>query len=305
MLTQTVVDMVRPVQPNIGQEQVQFFRENGYLVIENGLSPDEVEALRWETVRICRGELGQVKGLPPALPEESDDEIIQRTLCIHFPHKISELMFDFLKQGTIIDTLTRIIGPNVKCMQSMLFIKSSGKPGQAWHQDEMFIPTRDRSLTAAWMALDDATLENGCLWVIPGSHRHGIIWPDREHDDERFDCVVESFQFPYTDDHAVPVEVKAGAIVFFNGYLLHRSLPNRAKSGFRRALVNHYMSAESLLPWRLPEDKTARMATHDYRDIVLVAGVDPYAYKGVTEIAYPHIRPNREGGCRWPTREEA
>ena len=43
-----------------------------------------------------------------------------------------------------------------------------------------------------------------------------------------FDCVVEAFDFPYTDDDAVPVEVTAGSIVFFNGYLLHRSLPNRA-----------------------------------------------------------------------------
>ncbi|HEV8556570.1 MAG TPA: phytanoyl-CoA dioxygenase family protein [Actinophytocola sp.] len=42
-------------------------------------------------------------------------------------------------------------------MQSMLFIKSAGKPGQAWHQDEAHIPTRDRSLTAVWIALDDAT----------------------------------------------------------------------------------------------------------------------------------------------------
>ena len=76
--------------------------------------------------------------------------------------------------------LTRVIGPDVKAMQSMLFIKAEGKPGQAWHQDEYFIPTRDRSLTAAWIALDDATTENGCLWVLPGSHRRGVIYPDRD-----------------------------------------------------------------------------------------------------------------------------
>jgi ectoine hydroxylase-related dioxygenase (phytanoyl-CoA dioxygenase family) len=56
-----------------------------------------------------------------------------------------------------VKVLTDIIGPNVKMMQSMLFIKASGQPGQAWHQDEAHIPTRDRSLTAAWLALDDAT----------------------------------------------------------------------------------------------------------------------------------------------------
>ena len=56
----------------------------------------------------------------------------------------------------------------IKSMQSMLFIKPAGKPGQAWHQDEYYIPTRDASLTGVWIALDDATIENGCLWVRPG-----------------------------------------------------------------------------------------------------------------------------------------
>ena len=53
--------------------------------------------------------------------------------------------------------------------------------------------------------MDDASVENGCLWVIPGSHKRGIIYPHREHEDERFDCVVESFEFPYKDDDSVPV----------------------------------------------------------------------------------------------------
>jgi len=197
-----------------------------------------------------------------------------------------------------VDVLTRIIGPNVKCMQSMLFIKSSGKPGQAWHQDEAFIPTRDRSLVGGWMALDDATVENGCLWVIPGSHQPGIIWPSQSHDDRRFDCAGEAV-FPYEDGDAVPVEVNAGSIVFFNGYLLHRSLPNRATSGYRRVLVNHYMSAESLLPWHPPLPGEP-MGTLDCRDIALVAGVDPYAHRSVQTLNCTFVRPSGEGGCIAP-----
>ena len=142
-----------PARVEIYDHQVDFFRENGYLVIEDALTPEEVAQLRQETVRICRGELGPVTGLPPVGPGDSDDQVIQRTLCIHFPHKLSPVMFDALAKPTIVEVMTQVIGPNVKCMQSMLFIKSAGKPGQAWHQDEMFIPTRDRSLNAAWMAL--------------------------------------------------------------------------------------------------------------------------------------------------------
>lgn len=290
-------------RPQLMQDKAAFYREHGYLVVTDALTPEEVAALRMETVRICRGQLGHVRGLPPVLPEDSDEDVIRRTICVHFPHKISEVMFDFLAHPTIVDVLTRTIGPNVKCMQSMLFIKASGKPGQAWHQDEGFIPTRDRSLGAAWIALDDATVENGCLWVLPGSHKRGILWPHREHEDERFDCVVESFAFPYPDEDSIPVEVKAGSIVFFNGYLLHRSLSNVAGGGFRRSLVNHYCSAETLLPW-LPQTNGG-IAMHDHRDIVMIAGTDPYAYKGTTDLMYSHIRPDREGGCHWPSRDDA
>ncbi|HXH60157.1 MAG TPA: phytanoyl-CoA dioxygenase family protein [Fimbriimonadaceae bacterium] len=283
-------------QTPLPEEAAEFYRENGFLVVEGAFSPKEVEALNDETVTICRGERGDFKGILPVEQGETDDDVIRRYLCIHFPHKISPAMTEQISHPSIVDALTKVIGPNVKCMQSMLFVKASGKPGQAWHQDEVYIPTRDRSLTGVWLAMDDATVENGCLWVIPGSQKRGVLWPMKFHEDVRFDCAHESYNTPYSDDDAVPVEVKAGTIVVFNGYLLHRSLPNKAKSGFRRALVNHYMSAESLLPWFWPEKPTG-MAMHDHRDIVLVAGEDPYAYKGTEDLATPHVRPDGEGGC--------
>ena len=272
------------------------FHRWGHVILENALSPAEVAELNAEAARICRGELGAIKGAEHARPGETDDEVMRRFLCIHFPHKMSQLMKDTISHPRIVEALTTVIGPDVKAMQSMLFIKSEGKPGQAWHQDEFFIPTRDRSLTAAWIALDDATVENGCLWVLPGSNVPGVIYPDREHDDERFDCTVELYDFPYQDEDAIPVEMKAGSVLVFNGYLLHRSLPNSGKHGFRRALVNHYMSAQSLLPWRPPREDE-HMAKTDDRDILMVAGKDPYAYKGLEERHKPMIRKDREGGC--------
>ncbi len=274
------------------------YERDGYVVVPDALAHDEVEALRAETARICRGELGPVNGLAEAGADEPDDVAIRRYLCIHFPHKLSALMRDALAHPNVVDVLTRIIGPDVKAMQSMLFMKSEGKPGQAWHQDEYFIPTRDRSLTAAWIALDDATVENGCLWAIPGSHRRGVIYPDREHDDVRFDCAIEAYDFPYGDDDARPIEIAAGTALIFNGYLLHRSLPNTGKHGLRRALANHYMSAQSLLPWREPPEGT-HIAKWDYRDVVMVAGSDPYAYKGIVDSpgSAPKIRPDGDGGC--------
>ena len=97
-------------------------------------------------------------------------------------------------------------------------------------------------------------------------------------------------------DRVVQRPDRAGTALVFNGYLLHRSLENSGRPGYRRALANHYMSAESLLPWRRPEEEEW-MAIADYRDIVLVAGEDPYAYKGTADLSVTHTRPDREGGC--------
>ncbi|MCW5942807.1 MAG: phytanoyl-CoA dioxygenase family protein [Fimbriimonadaceae bacterium] len=286
------------VRRPLDDEASRFFDEQGFLVVENALSSDEVDELRREAVAICRGERGDLPGTDPGPAGESDDEAMRRILCIHFPHKVSPVMERQLAHPAIVETLTTVIGPNVKCMQSMLFIKSAGKPGQAWHQDEIYIPTRDRSLTGGWIAMDDATVENGCLWVIPGSHRPGVLYYQEWHADPRFDCAFEARRYPWTDADAVPVEVRAGSIVFFNGYLLHRSLPNYANAGYRRALVNHYMSAASLLPWyggTLPEGQHVSIA--DHRDIVMIAGEDPYAWKGTEQRHGPHVRPSGEGGC--------
>lgn len=278
------------------EELSQSYDRDGFVVLDRALSSAEVDELRAETVRVCRGELGHIGGALEPEPTLDDDEVLRRYLCVHYPHKLSAVMSAAMGHPAVVSALTALIGPDVKSMQSMLFIKAEGKPGQAWHQDEHFIPTRDRSLTAAWIALDDATVENGCLWVLPGSHRPGVLYPNREQNDPRFDCTVESFDFPYADTDAVAVEVPAGSVLLFNGYLLHRSLPNSGGHGYRRALVNHYMSASSLLPWGRP-DKSVPTAAADFRDISMVAGRDPYAYKGVQDIRRPYIRPDGDGGC--------
>ena len=295
-----------PLFDEAGPELFEHFAEHGFALLHNALSADEVAAINAEALKLCRGELGEIgygwwdeqddNASQAPGPDETDEDVLRRYLCIHYPHKISGTALAALSAPRIVDALTGVIGPNVKAMQSMLFIKSEGKPGQAWHQDEFFIPTRDRSLTAVWIALDDATVENGCLWAIPGSHKRGVLYPARQQDDPRFDCSTESYDFPYTNDDAVPIEIPAGTALIFNGYLLHRSLENSGAHGYRRALANHYMSAESLLPWRLP-NSSEHMAITDYRDIIMVAGEDPYGWKGFEDLAHPYSRPDKDGGC--------
>jgi phytanoyl-CoA hydroxylase len=276
--------------PDDGPMRQAAFCDRGYLIVRDVLHPGLLDAVRAEATAICRGDRGPIDGVAPAGAGEDDAAVLRRYLCIHFPHKLSPLLRDVARLPRLVGVLTGVIGPNVKLVQSMLFIKAENMPGQAWHQDESHIPTRDRSLTGVWMALDDATVDNGCLWVIPGSHRRGVLYPVADTHDARFDGTKHAFYFPHRDDEAVPVEVPAGAAVVFDGHLLHRSLRNTGRRpGLRRALVTHYMSAESLLPW-FPPAGDDTMATVDHRDVLLVAGEDPYAFKGTTDVMHPHLR---------------
>lgn len=270
----------------LSQAQIESYQEQGFLVVEGLLSDEDVEAIRSDAIKLCRGEY-KSENLHPVPNAESDTAALSRYLCIHQPHHISPVMREYLAHPAVSRALARLVAPDVKCMQSMLFIKPPRFPGQAWHQDEVYIPTRDRSLTGAWYALDDATVENGCMWVLPGSHRNGYLYPQRLHGrPEEFDSARESYGFD--DREEIPVACRAGAVVFFNGYLLHRSRKNRSDR-FRRVLVNHYMNAYSLLPWhRPPED--GRMALADHRGIMMVAGDDPYAWKGTVEGGDAHVR---------------
>lgn len=266
----------------LSEEQVQGYVDDGFAVVPDLISPEECDELTADTIKLARGGY-PCENLKPVAGELSDDEVLQTILCIHQPHRISPVMEKYVKHPQICGILSQIAAAHlphwdgsVKCMQSMLFVKPPTFQGQAWHQDEIYIPTRDRSLAGAWIALDDATVANGCLWVIPGSHRSGYLFPQHPHDNpDEFDFAPESHGFD--DSVEVPVEVKKGSVVFFNGYLLHRSKKNRSEM-YRKVLVNHYCNAWSHLPWSLKEGESVARA--DDRRVVPVSGSDPYAWKG-------------------------
>ena len=269
----------------VEQEQVEFYVDNGYLAVPDLLDAAELDELKRDIVKVARGGYPNLT-IEPVPPELSDEEVLSKILAIHQPHYVSPIMEKYTRHAMISGVLSQITGAhlahwsgNVKCMQSMLFIKPPGYQGQSWHQDENYIPTRDRSLIGAWIAIDDAYVENGCMWVIPGSQRRGYLYPTRRHGNpDEFDTHDE-MATGFDESPQVPVEVKAGSVVFFNGYLLHQSLRNRTKENYRRVLVNHYLSSESLLPWVKMSDEQP-VARVDVRRVIPVAGVDPYAWKG-------------------------
>ena len=258
---------------------VARFHHDGFLIVPDLLSPAEVAQL-CQAIPRTLDENRSTLGLPGPDTVPNPDRLLDDILCVHHIHKISDLFRAFAGHDRITAHLEHLIGPDVKCLQSQLFVKPPGFPGNAWHQDEGPIPTRDRSLVAVWIALDDATGANGCLRIVPRSHRAGYLYPMREHHrPDEYDFTTEAYGF---DDSAVqPVELPAGSAVFFHGYLVHGSTRNTS-GGTRRALTYHYMNSYSLLPWQ--------GGRGDYRDVFPVLGADPYEWKGYADQSVPHLR---------------
>jgi hypothetical protein len=143
-------------------------------------------------------------------------------------------------------------------------------------------------MVTAWIAVEDATVANGCLRFLPGSHRPSVLWPMRPHNNSDLDRAEEAYGFPHTEADAVACPVRAGSVVFFSGYVLHSSFPNRTVDGFRRALLFVYCSTET--PVMFDPITYQPLAMTDYRDIELVAGTDYYAWKGIARVGQPYMR---------------
>ena len=279
----------------VTNEKIRTYIDDGYLVVPELVTNDELDVLKADVTKLARGEY-PADNLQTLSAQTTDEEVAKHVLCIHNPHAISPVILKYAIHSRICGVLSQITAAHlahwdgsVKLMQSMFFVKPPDFQGQAWHQDEVYIPTRDRSLIGAWIAIDDANIDNGCLRVLPGSHRSGYLYPQRPHNrPNEFDLADESFG-DFDESSEVLVEVKAGSVVFFNSHLLHRAYKNRSKV-YRRALVNHYMNAWSQSPWRPQEG--VKIAKTDFRAITPVAGIDPYAWRGTdaTPQEWIHMR---------------
>jgi phytanoyl-CoA hydroxylase len=264
-----------------------FFRENGYLVVNDFIDADTVAQLMREGTEVCRGNRGDIDGLLPSAPADDEETVLAKYVTCTHVHKISDLFTSFIADPRLAHAVGMLVGENVKGFASQFFIKHAGMPGNAWHQDENFVPTRDRSLCTAWIALDEATEENGCLRMIPGSHASGVLYPMRPHNNPNLDRAEECYDFNGLE-RAVPIPLRPGSCVFFSGYILHSSTTNLRPSGFRRALLYQYARAETPIAYNAKNVPVSNY--YDMRDFVLVRGVDPYSWKARTDEMVAFLR---------------
>jgi phytanoyl-CoA hydroxylase len=161
----------------------------------------------------------------------------------HALHDLDPLFERFSRSEKIKNIAAAIGMKNPLLLQSMYIFKQPNIGGEVTcHQDSTFLYTEPLDIVGLWLALEEATIENGCLWAIPGGHRSGLKsrWV-RSAEGMKFEIFNKD---PWPEDQLVPLEVSKGSLILLHGLLPHRSFENRS-SRSRHAYTLHLISADA------------------------------------------------------------
>ncbi|MCE9591557.1 MAG: phytanoyl-CoA dioxygenase family protein [Planctomycetes bacterium] len=232
-------------------EQVTHFREDGYLVVPNLLSTEEVTQTRDGFTRLVR-EADEKGKHPTGLHidferafDTSGKTAEQRELGLRKLQSFAERDAFFWSQVThprIVALLNDVLGPGAQMLQSMALVKPPEIGiAKQWHQDVAYFDVEPKEeVLGLWIAIDDATLDNGCMEVVPGSHKLGLVQHVQGQTGWKLpDSTVELYR-----DRIVKLPMKAGSALLFSSLAFHFTDHNRSKQR-RRALQYHYVSART------------------------------------------------------------
>ena len=248
-----------------GLLDVDFYREQGYVLARGVFARDEVTSMQREVEALLeRAEAAGRKMEATWRGEwrQRESAAVQtRVDIIHNVQNHSASFTRLLVDPRLVDRAAELIGPNVQLHHTKLHNKqpSVGSPFPM-HQDYPYFPHEGDSMIAAIVHIDDATVENGCLCVVPGSHKLGPM--EHAHDG--------SFYLPLDDwplDRATPVEAQAGDVLFFGYGMVHGSYVNR--SNRPRAIL--------LVQMRSPTDRPLNEAHRSPGQGTMLRGFNPDA----------------------------
>ena len=225
-------------------EQIESYRSSGFLVIENFLSEDELEQWRKSVTAAVKERAGikipgkEIRiGEADGINEDADyfGKVFDQLLNLWQTNEdVKEIMLDE-RLGKMASQLAGVDG--IRIWHDQALIKRPWANPTAWHLDTPFWSFSDRNAISIWVALDNATLENGCLFFIPGSHKQTNF--DKITIGRNMDGLLDIYpQLKSTMPIAAPM--KAGSCSFHNGLTVHGANANMT-SGFRRAMTCAYM----------------------------------------------------------------
>ncbi len=232
----------------VDSQKVEHYRREGY-VLEPGLfSKEETTMLRnYFTEMVERGGDGWAEG---GVDRESDDPLKRYPRLLQ-PHRGDDVAMDFMVDDRIRQWLTAFYEREPYPVQTMIYFKPPGARGQALHQDQRYLRAEPGTCMAAWLALEDIDEENGCMSIVPGTQGIPMLCPGSA--DATLSFTGDQVPLP-RDSEAIPMRMKEGDVLFFNGSLVHGSGPNMSDTRFRRIIVGHYIEggAEKVAHYYFP-----------------------------------------------------
>ena len=234
-------------QYRLSKDQVDFFNENGYLPGIKMLNNEQIDFLRKDVMELAN----------PAHPANalfyeynSNESTDPQTILFHAlgAWRITPGLHDVLWNPAFVMAASQLLGDKpVRFWHDQLFYKPAKKGGVvAWHQDYSYwTRTKPVAHITCWCTLDDATIENGCLNYIPGSHKWGLlpktVIAGDLHGIKDFLNDEQKKEF----EHPRPAPVKAGEAIFHHSLTLHGSGENKSAQPRRAFVINAF--AEGVL----------------------------------------------------------
>ena len=175
------------------------------------------------------GEVGEVRRQFDELETREGKEHCQ--IGLQGRHVDQKLLWDLATTPTILDCMEAILGPDVMLLSTHVFCKyPENNPTKfvAWHQDVTYWGLEPPEATTAWYAIDDADAENGCMQVLPGTHRSGITEHGTSDRAGNLLSINQEISTELDESTKVDLAMKAGQISIHDGYLVHGSAPNRS-----------------------------------------------------------------------------
>ena len=230
----------------LSPEQFASFRVNGFLTIENVLTDDEVDALAERADLIAAGRAEHVPEKCIQLEQrfrKCEQEITDQVMAVRKLYMLAvhdEVMWQHATNPKIVDIIADLLGTDdIKLYNDQLFMKAPGTgTANSWHQDsQSWCDIFPMDLVSAWTAIDDATLDNGCLNFAVGTHQWGMLTKAATR------SLVEELNDGTWPVRAAPL--KRGSVSFHHSLTLHRSGANTSAKR-RRGYATHYMRATSV-----------------------------------------------------------
>lgn len=213
----------------VTDEQIKQFREEGYFILPDAFAAPEIDAVREPIDRFAAAHEEQL--------QQRGTSGISRPSEISFTAHLAErdaLIWSFVTQPIFIELATTLIAPDIALYwDQSVYKKPETRRDFPWHQDTGYIQVEPQEYLTCWLALEDATVENGCIWILPGSHQQGLV----EHQDTPI-----GKQCYFGDDPGTPVPLRKGGMAVFSSLMFHRSGPNTS-DGERKAYIVQYSAA--------------------------------------------------------------